>query len=123
MVRADDEHWLDEAAGRLVRPYTVSNGRTEPGTRMELLSMVMATGRLPHGQLEHDHAQALGLCGTPTTVAEVAARLRLPAVVTKILLSDLVDAGAIDTRSPGPAAEPTNTAVLETILNALQRRL
>ena len=44
MVRADDEHWLDEAAGRLVRPYTVSNGRTQPSTRMELLSMVMATG-------------------------------------------------------------------------------
>jgi hypothetical protein len=123
MVRADDEHWLDDAAGRLVRPYTVSNGRTRPSTRMELLSMVMATGRLPHGQLEPDHAEALGLCRTPTTVAEVAARLRLPAVVTKILLSDLVDAGAIDARSPGPAAEPTNTAVLETILNALQRRL
>ena len=123
MVRADDEHWLDDAAGRLVRPYTVSNGRTQPSTRMELLSMVMATGRRPQGQLGPDHAQALGLCGSPTTVAEVAARLRLPAVVTKILLSDLVDAGAIDTRSPGPAAEPTNTAVLETILNALQRRL
>jgi hypothetical protein len=123
MGRPDDEHWLDDAAGRLVRPYTVSNGRTQPSTHLELLSMVRATGRLPHGRLEPDHAEALGLCGSPTTVAEVAARLRLPAVVTKILLSDLVDAGAIDTRSPGPAAEPTNTAVLETILNALQRRL
>ncbi|AGZ40541.1 hypothetical protein AFR_11260 [Actinoplanes friuliensis DSM 7358] len=123
MVSAEDEHWVDEAAGRLVRPYTVSNGRTEPTTRMELLSMVRATGRLPHGRLEPDHAEALGLCSTPTTVAEISARLRLPAVVTKILLSDLVDAGAVDTRSPGPAAEPTNTAVLETILNALQRRL
>ncbi len=123
MVRADDERWIDEAAGRLVRPYTVSNGRTQPTTHLELLSMVTATGRLPHGHLEPDHAEALGLCRSPTTVAEVAARLRLPAVVTKILLSDLVDAGAIDARSPGPAAEPTNTAVLETILNALQRRL
>ncbi len=123
VVRADDERWIDEAAGRLVRPYTVSNGRTQPTTHLELLSMVTATGRLPHGHLEPDHAEALGLCRSPTTVAEVAARLRLPAVVTKILLSDLVDAGAIDARSPGPAAEPTNTAVLETILNALQRRL
>ena len=123
LVSAEDEHWLDEAAGRLVRPYTVSNGRTQPSNRMELLSMVMATGRAPHGHLEPDHAQALGLCDSPTTVAEIAARLRLPAVVTKILLSDLVDAGAIDTRSPGLAADSDNTAVLETILNALQRRL
>lgn len=123
VASAEDEHWVDDAAGRLVRPYTVSNGRTQPSTRMELLSMVMATGRPPNAHLEPDHVQALGLCGSPTTVAEIAARLRLPAVVTKILLSDLVDCGAIDTRSPGPMAETTNPAVLETILNALQRRL
>ena len=119
----DDEHWFDDAAGRLIRPYTVSNGRTEPTTRMELLSMVIATGRRPHGQLGPDHAQALGLCDTVTTVAEVAARLRLPAVVTKILLSDLVDWGAVDARSPDPMADSSNPAVLETILNALERRL
>jgi hypothetical protein len=119
----DDEHWFDDAAGRLIRPYTVSNGRTEPTMRMELLSMVIATGRRPHGQLGPDHAQALGLCGSVTTVAEVAARLRLPAVVTKILLSDLVDWGAVDTRSPDPMADSSNPAVLETILNALERRL
>jgi len=119
----DDEHWFDDAAGRLIRPYTVSNGRTEPTTRLELLSMVVATGNRPQGQLGLDHAQALGLCGSVTTVAEVAARLRLPAVVTKILLSDLVDCGAVDTRSPGPVADCSNAAVLETILNALQQRL
>ncbi|AGL18936.1 DUF742 domain-containing protein [Actinoplanes sp. N902-109] len=123
MAGAEEEHWLDDAAGRLVRPYTVSNGRTEPSTRMELLSMVMATGRQPPGHLEPDHAEALLLCRRPTTVAEVSARLRLPAVVTKILLSDLVDAGAVDTRSPGIHPEHTTTAVLESILDALQRRL
>jgi hypothetical protein len=123
MVSFDDEHWLDDAAGRLVRPYAVSNGRTEPTTRMELLSMVIATGSLQYAHLGPDHAKALGLCGNPVTVAEIAARLRLPAVVTKILLSDLVDCGAVNTRSPAPVAELTNTAVLETILNALQQRL
>ena len=119
----DDEHWFDDAAGRLIRPYAVSNGRTEPSNPMELLSMVIATGHRPYGQLGPDHAQALDLCGSVTTVAEVAARLRLPAVVTKILLSDLVDWGAVDARSPDPMADPSNPAVLETIINALQRRL
>jgi uncharacterized protein DUF742 len=123
MPGTDDEHWFDDAAGRLIRPYTVSNGRTEPTTRMELLSMVIATGRRPHGQLGPDHAQALGLCGSVTTVAEVAARLRLPALVTKILLSDLMDWGVVDSRSPDPMADSSNPAVLETILNALERRL
>ena len=118
-----DEHWFDEAAGRLIRPYTVSNGRTEPTTRMELLSMVIATGRRPQGQLGPEHAQALGLCSSFTTVAEVAARLRLPAVVTKILLSDLVDWGVVDTRAPDPMADSTNFTVLEAILDALERRI
>lgn len=122
-VSTDDEHWFDDAAGRLIRPYTVSNGRTEPTIRMELLSMVIATGRRQRGQLGPDHAQALGLCGSVTTVAEVAARLRLPAVVTKILLSDLVDWGAVDARAPDPMADSSNPVVLEKILNALQRRL
>jgi Protein of unknown function (DUF742) len=123
VIETDDDHWFDDAAGRLVRPYTVSSGRTEPTRRMELLSMVIATGHLPRGELEPDHALALGLCSGFTTVAEVAARLRLPAVVTKILLSDLVEWGAVDTRTPDPLADTSNPAVLENILNALQQRL
>ncbi|WP_305788345.1 DUF742 domain-containing protein [Symbioplanes lichenis] len=123
VLDTDDEHWFDDDAGRLIRPYTVSDGRTEPTTRMELLSMVIATGRRPPGQLGTEHAQVLGLCGSVTTVAEVAARLRLPAVVAKILLSDLVDWGAVDTRAPDPMADCTNLTVLETILNALERRI
>lgn len=123
MVGPQDEPWLDDDAGRLVRPYTVSNGRTRPSTKMELLSMVMTTGRVPGGHLEPDHARALGLCGDPTTVAEVAAHLRLPAAITKVLLSDLIDCGAVSTRAPGPAADPTDRSVLEALLNGLQRRL
>jgi hypothetical protein len=114
---------LDGAAGRLVRPYTVSNGRTKPTVSMDLLSMVIATGQVPHAPLDPDHANALRLCDGPTTVAEVAAHLRLPAAITKIVLSDLVDCGAVKTRAPYAAADPTNRFVLERVLDGLQRRL
>jgi hypothetical protein len=123
MADADDGQWLDGEAGRLIRPYTVSDGRTEPTLRLELLSTVIATGRRLFGQLGFDHAQALELCRDGTTVAEVAARMRLPAVVTKILLSDLVDWGALDARSPDPLADPADPAVLGSVLAALQRQL
>jgi hypothetical protein len=123
MAGPRDELWLDDDAGRLVRPYTVSNGRTRPTTKLDLLSMVMATGRVPRAHLEPDHARALGLCTSPTTVAEIAAHLKLPAVVTKVLLSDLVDCGAVSIRAPGPAADPVDRSVLEALLNGLQRRL
>jgi hypothetical protein len=123
MTGPQDELWLDDDAGRLVRPYTVSNGRTRPTAKLDLLSMVMATGRVPRAHLEPDHARALGLCAGPTTVAEIAAHLKLPAVITKVLLSDLVDYGAVSTRAPGSAADSTDRSVLEALLDGLQRRL
>ncbi|WP_017607463.1 DUF742 domain-containing protein [Nocardiopsis xinjiangensis] len=123
MAADDDEIWTDEKAGRLVRPYTVSNGRTSPTNKLDLLSMVKATGRSARAQLDPDLALALHLCHDPTPVVEVAAHLKLPAVVTKVLLSDLIDCGAATTHAPRPAADPTDRSVLEALLHGLQQRL
>ncbi|MFJ8674014.1 DUF742 domain-containing protein [Streptomyces sp. NPDC093589] len=119
--------WYDDAAGRLVRPYTISNGRTRPTANFDLLTMVMATGRRPASCQGPDYAQVLGMCGGPVSVAEIAAHIRLPAVVTKVLLADLVDCGALSARAPqavaaGPAAR-TDRALLEAVLNGLRKRL
>ena len=118
-----DESWLDGDDGRLVRPYTVSNGRTSPSVSLDLLSMVQSTGEVPPTRLEPEHAQALALCREPASVADIAARLRLPAAVTKILVSDLVGCGAVTTEPPRPADEPSDRATLERVLNGLHRRL
>ncbi|WP_432247001.1 DUF742 domain-containing protein [Streptomyces sanyensis] len=114
---------LDDAAGRLIRPYTVSGGRTRPTTALDLLSLVMATGSAPQGQLGPEHSLALGLCRGPTSVAEISAHLRLPAVVTKVLLSDLVDCGAVTARAPRAHDTPTDRSLLEAVLDGLRRRL
>ncbi|GAA1546102.1 DUF742 domain-containing protein [Streptomyces albidochromogenes] len=118
-----DGPWLDDAAGRLIRPYTVSDGRTRPTTELDLLSMVRATGVKPLMHLGPEHTQALGLCAHPTSVAEIAAYLRLPAVVTKVLLSDLVDCGALTTHAPRFDDQPTDLTLLEAVLDGLRRRL
>lgn len=120
---AGDGPWLDDAAGRLVRPYTVSNGRTRPSTSLDLLSQVMATGTTPHGYLGPEHTQALDLCRAPVSVAEVAAHLKLPAAVTKVLLSDLVDGGLLTERPPTFHDNPTDRALLEAVLDGLRRQL
>lgn len=114
---------LDDAAGRLIRPYTVSGGRTRPTAALDLLSMVMATGAAPQVHLGPEHAMALGLCHGPTSVAEISAHLRLPAVVTKVLLSDLVDCGAVTARAPRSHDTPTDRSLLEAVLDGLRRRL
>lgn len=115
--------WLDDAAGRLIRPYTVIGGRTQPSTALDLLSLVMATGTTPQTPMGPEHSLALGLCDGPTSVAEIAAHLRLPAVVTKVLLSDLVDCGALTARAPRFHANPTDRSLLEAVLDGLRQRL
>ncbi|MFH8607092.1 DUF742 domain-containing protein [Streptomyces sp. NPDC018029] len=123
MAAPHDGPWLDDAAGRLVRPYTVSNGRTRPTSQLDLLSLVMATGALPLGYLGPEHATALGLCDAPTSVAEIAAQLRLPAVVAKVILSDLLDCGALTQKAPDLYHNPTDRSLLEAVLDGLRRQL
>ncbi|MCK8678103.1 DUF742 domain-containing protein [Streptomyces lichenis] len=123
MRRRHDAPWLDDAAGRLIRPYTVSGGRTRPTAALDLLSQVIATGSAPQPHLGPEHCMALGLCAGPTSVAEVAAHLRLPAVVTKVLLSDLVDCGALAARAPRCHDGLTDRSLLEAVLDGLRRRL
>ncbi|MDG9715993.1 DUF742 domain-containing protein [Streptomyces sp. DH24] len=123
MAAAGDGPWLDEAAGRLVRPFTVSNGRTRPSVALDLLSQVTATGATPLGHLGPEHTQALALCRTPVPVAEIAAHLRLPAAVTKVLLADLLDCGALTTKPPAFPHHPTDRALLEAVLDGLRRQL
>jgi len=123
VAAAGDGPWLDDAAGRLVRPYTVSNGRTRPTTALDLLSQVMATGATPLGYLGPEHSQALELCRMPVSVAEMAAHLKLPAVVTKVLLSDLVDCGVLTTKPPSFHHNPTDRSLLEAVLDGLRRQL
>ena len=123
MTAVGDGPWLDDAAGRLVRPFTISNGRTRPTIALDLMSQVRGTGETPLGYLGPEHAQALALCRAPVSVAEVAAHLKLPAAVTKVLLSDLVDCGALTTKPPEFHHNPTDRALLEAVLDGLRRQL
>ncbi|MFE4533853.1 DUF742 domain-containing protein [Streptomyces scopuliridis] len=123
MPRPTEGPWLDDAAGRLIRPYAVSGGRTRPTTALDLLTLVMSTGSDPQAHLGPEHAHAMDLCQGPTSVAEVAAHLRLPVTVTKVLLSDLVDCGAITARPPLSFDHPTDRFLLEAVLDGLRRQL
>lgn len=123
MTSSDDEMWLDADAGRLVRPYAVTDGRTRPATNLDMLSQVLLAGPVPPIELDPDRAQVLAICTSPTSVAELAARLQLPAVVTKIIISDLVEAGAVITSPPRPGTDRPDLPLLQAVLDGLRRRL
>lgn len=78
---------------------------------------------VPLGYLGPEHATALDLTRIPVSVAEVAAHLKLPAAVTKVLLSDLLDCGALTTKPPEFHHNPTDRALLEAVLDGLRRQL
>ncbi|MFE0425608.1 DUF742 domain-containing protein [Streptomyces sp. NPDC058953] len=113
---------LDDAAGRLIRPYTVSGGRTRPTAALDLLTLVMATGT-PGDRAGPEHAHAVTLCRGPLSVAELSAHLRLPVAVTKVVVSDLVECGAVTVRAPSHYDNPTDRSLLEAVLDGLRRRL
>ncbi|MFJ8213024.1 DUF742 domain-containing protein [Streptomyces sp. NPDC096033] len=125
-----DTPWLDDSAGRVMRPYTASGGRTRPAVALDLLSLVCATGVRPRVPLGAEHVLALRCCAAaPTvTVAEVAGHLRLPAVVVKVLLSDLVEYGAVRAQAPrfpggGGSFAADDQSLLRAVLDGLRRRL
>ncbi|MGW3813620.1 DUF742 domain-containing protein [Streptomyces sp. NPDC005046] len=111
-----DDHWYEDETGPMVRPYTVTGGRTRPsdGHVIDLMSQVTAleagTG-LPG--VDHAAAALLDLARRgPRPVVELAADVDLPLTVVRVLLGDLAEAGLVridePRRSPdgGPAADP-----------------
>ncbi|MEV6860499.1 DUF742 domain-containing protein [Streptosporangium subroseum] len=114
------ERWLDREAGPIVRPYTVTRGRTKAtGAQFDLISMVVAT-RTTRRDLPPEHMSIINTCRVPTSVVEVVAETGLPIGVIRVLLGDLRDAGLITVRLPtGPVTSPRES-LLRDILAGLR---
>ncbi|MEU3602197.1 DUF742 domain-containing protein [Streptomyces sp. NPDC006798] len=116
MVRAA----RDENPDRL---YTLTGGRSRPSRNdFDLVTLVVAECEPARG-MQSEHAAILRLCPLPVAVVEIAAELRLPVSITKILLSDLLDAGRITVRHPRTLASPARLpdhATLEKVLVGLR---
>lgn len=121
-MTAPENEDAESTDGLWERPYTVTGGRTKPSTHLDLMSLVRATGRgqVAPERLGREHAQALRLCRAPTSVAEVAAHLRQPVMVTKVLLSDLIESGALTARFPA-MFDPPDPTQLKALVDALRK--
>ncbi|MFF4508584.1 DUF742 domain-containing protein [Streptomyces sp. NPDC001401] len=97
-----DEHWYEDETGAMVRPYTVTRGRTRPSDRhrIDLMSQVTAVhGEMPPG--DHMGAALLALVRHgPRPVVELAADADLPLTVVRVLLGDLAEAGLVRVDAP-----------------------
>ncbi|WP_040691163.1 DUF742 domain-containing protein [Nocardia vinacea] len=116
--------WYDEQAGPLVRPYALTRGRVMgAGHDLDMLTVVvtaMAAPTLRRAEPEYTHI--ITLCRVPQTVAEVAAHLRLPLAVTKILVGDLIGEGHLIFRAPvQPDAGPGDLNILRAVLDGIRK--
>jgi len=122
-VKEGDERWLDQDAGPLVRPYTITRGRTRAANdQFDLLTTVMATD--PSGGsasgLTPEHTRILAACRRPASVADVASEVDLPLTVVRILLADLRDQGLIRVRQQTHAAHMPEPSLLREVIQGLK---
>ncbi|MEO3813528.1 DUF742 domain-containing protein [Sphaerisporangium sp. B11E5] len=118
------EQWLDEEAGRIVRPYVMTRGRTKPSRgKFDLITLVMTTGAPTPGQpgLGPEHLTIVGMCEErPVSVAEIAAHLDLPAGTVRVLLGDLVDRRLVAVQEPHRDNEVLSLDTYKAVLNGLR---
>lgn len=122
MMTRGDEAWYDEAAGPLVRPYAVTHGRTRTGThRLDLITLILTVEpRTNLTSLPPECSRILGLCRHPTSIAEISARLNLPLVVVKVLVSDLIQAGLVISRSTEWRPDVPDRDILQAVIDGLR---
>lgn len=102
-------HWTEEFPAEdedsLVRPYTITRGRTAAAREdLTLITMIAALAAPGDGHdlraLQPEHRAILEVCRRPAALAEIAAGLNLPVSVVKILVSDLIELGRVSARPP-----------------------
>ncbi|WP_330337833.1 DUF742 domain-containing protein [Streptomyces sp. NBC_00557] len=116
-----------------VRPYSLTGGRTRfghvllvetfvaaleaPEERKELTSAPLSAGVMP------EMRAIVELCRRMRTVAEIAALLKMPLGVVRVLLSDLADQGKIRVYGTGTGhgTGRPDRALLERVLHGLRR--
>ncbi|WP_026127845.1 DUF742 domain-containing protein [Nocardiopsis lucentensis] len=114
----------DAPGGSLVRPYTMTRGRTRPsdyGPRLDMITIVVAVRGRAERPLEPEQREILRLCRRPISVAEISARLDVPMTVVKVLLGDLVAEGDVRTRASVPVTQLPEKKVLQAVLDGIRR--
>ncbi|MFJ4002948.1 DUF742 domain-containing protein [Streptomyces sp. NPDC090023] len=124
----------DRKAAR-VRPYSLTGGRTRFGHVLLVETFVASTAALdapeerkelangPAPRVMPEMVAIVELCRRMRTVAEIAALLRMPLGVVRVLLSDLADQGKIRVYGTGTGhgTGRPDRALLERVLSGLRR--
>lgn len=118
---SEADAWYDEDAGRMVRSYALTGGRTpEVGGRLDRATQVVTTVADPSRAVADspEHEAILQRCQSPQSIAELSAGLALPLGVVRVLCSDLLDQGSL---ARSRMVEARDREILEAVLAGLNR--
>jgi hypothetical protein len=116
-VSAADHAWGEDSPERL---YVITRGRTADRATFGLVTLIVARSE-PAPSMQPELAAILRICGSPLSVAEISAYLRLPVSVITVLLADLLAEGRIEARAAVPKALLPDRALLEAVISGLQK--
>lgn len=121
MSTRDNDPLLDDSAGPLIRPYYISGGRTTPSATFDVATLIWSTGRHHWTTLDREQGHVVQLCANPLSVAEISAHMKLPLMTVHVLVSDLMEIGAVQALSTQPNDDGLPDDVLERVLAGLRR--
>ena len=89
------EPWPSPRKASLVRPYTLTAGRTDTDVDLPLEAPIqtLQAGLAHQWPPEDPKGKIIQLCVSSPSVAEIAARVDLPVGVARVLVGDLVLSG------------------------------
>lgn len=121
----DEWDEIDAGGGStFVRPYAWTRGRTRTGFALEIETLVTTSqrGREQLALLQLEHRAVADLCQQARSVAEVAALLKVPLGVAKVLVGDMAGIGLVAVHeSVSTHGDIPDLALMERVLSGLRR--
>jgi hypothetical protein len=84
----------DAPVARVVRPYTLTGGRTAPKVELPVEATLRREGDRTSEPADTNLARILEVCDK-RSVAEVSAHMHMPIGVIRVLLGDLIEQGHV----------------------------
>ena len=107
-----------------VRPYAWTRGRTKSGLELAIEALVSTSqrGREQMAMLQVEHRAVAELCEQTRSVAEIAALLKLPLGVARVLLGDMAGIGVVTVhQTASSTGNVPDLALMERVLSGLRR--
>ncbi len=106
-----------------MRPYAVTRGRTRPRYQFAIEALVSTTdfGTQASHRGAPETQTIVELCREIRSVAEIAAHLRVPLGVARVLVGDMADEGLVRVHQPGHEDGQPDLMLLERVLSGLRR--